>query len=137
MVDLSERVVEEVVRRTLEAIRDSELTDINEVDRIRFALSRSSVEIGVILNEVLITQSIALSDECVSLLRELHMCLTHMFLEWESRHLRISNRVLGRPRIAINIPLVKFYSGCYIYVKAKCHAMFLLGVSIHLLRMVT
>ena len=68
MVDLSERVVEEVVRRTLGAIRDSELTDINEVDRISFALSCSSVEIREILNEVLITQSIALSDECVSLL---------------------------------------------------------------------
>ena len=68
------------------------------------------MEIGEILNEVLITQSIALSDECVLLLRELHMCLTHMFLEWESRHLRISDRVLSRPRIAINIPLVKFYT---------------------------
>ena len=49
MVDLSE----EVVRRTLEAIRASELTDtavIDEVDRVSFALSRSSVEIG---NEVI------------------------------------------------------------------------------------
>ena len=50
------------------------------------------------------------------------MCLTHMFLEWESRHLRISDRVLGRPRIAINIPLVKFYTGCYICEsQMPCH----------------
>ena len=105
--------VEEVVYRTLDAIRESEHVDItvpNEVDQICFALSRSSSEIGEILNAVLITQAIALSDECVSILRELHICLSRMVLEWESRHLRASVRALGRPRLTINIPLVNVYS---------------------------
>ena len=101
--------VEDVVRRTLEVIQESELVDTtvtDEVDRITFALSRSSVEIGEILNAA---HSIALSDEFVSLIRDLHICLTHMVLEWESRHLRISGRMLGRPRISINIPMVKYH----------------------------
>ena len=59
--------VEEFVYRTLEAIREqSEHVDItvpNEVDQICFALSRSSSEIGEILNAVLITQAIALVSE--------------------------------------------------------------------------
>ena len=111
MESLSIEDVEDVVHRTLEVIQDSELIDttvINEVDRISLALSRSSAEIAEILNAVLITHSIALSDECVSLMRDLHICLTHMGLEWDSRHLRISDRALGRPRISINIELVKF-----------------------------
>lgn len=109
MADLMLGELRDLVHRTLKVVQDSELIDasvINEVDRISFALSRSSMEIEEILNAVLINHSISLSDECVSLLRELHICLTHMVLEWESRHLQISDRAFGRPRISINIPLV-------------------------------
>ena len=89
--------VENVVRRTLEIIQDSELIDttvVDEVDRVCLALSRSSTVIGEILNAALIMQSISLSDECVSLMRDLHICLTHLVREWESRYLQSSSRAL-------------------------------------------
>ena len=84
MADLMLGELRDLVHPTLEVVQDSELIDasvINEVYHISFGLSHSSMEIGEILNAVLIKHSISLSDEFVSLVRELHICLTHMVLE--------------------------------------------------------
>ena len=106
MADLMLGELRDLVHRTLEVVQDSKLIDASVINGISFALRHSSMEIGGILNAVLINHSISLSDECVSILQELHICLTHMVLEWESCHLQISNGAFGRPRISINIPLV-------------------------------
>ena len=109
MTDFTLADVTDAVQRTLQVIRDSDhiQTSVSdEVDRISIVLSRSSAEIGEILNAALITHSVALSDECVTNLGDLHICLTHMVIEWESRHLQISDRRFGRPRISINISLI-------------------------------
>ena len=109
--------MEAVVRRVLHVIQDcvrhANITDLNDVDRICLNLARCSAELGDLLNCVLVTRCILLDEDNISALRELHVCVNHLAVEWETRLLRVSNSetpsasASGRPRVAINIPLVK------------------------------
>lgn len=112
------QAVHGTVRDVLEVIQDStrhlNTVDFEEVDRISLAFNRSSFSLGQILNAALVCGE---SNACfqggiITSLRELHMCVTQLFIEWETRllHLRLgsspSRSSLGRPNISINIPMV-------------------------------
>lgn len=105
------------VWRVLNVIRDCEIHNVDtiafsDLDRICLALSRCAAELGELLNAVLVSRTIALDEGNVSSLRELHLCVNHLVVEWETRLLQTStssappSRPLGRPRILINFPLV-------------------------------
>ena len=110
-----------VVQRVLHVVQECEIQSIdtisfNEVDRICLVLSRCATELGELLNSVLVARSIFLDEDTVSSLRELHICVNHLVVEWETRLLRASTGPapparalpLGRPRVLINLPLVRY-----------------------------
>ena len=105
------------VREVLVVIEDSvqylDTVDSNEVDRISLAFLRSASSLGQILNTILMCgESGRFTDATVDSLRELHMCVTHLAVKWETRLFQISHGgfpprcSLGRPRIPINVPMV-------------------------------
>lgn len=108
--------VESVVMDVLEVVEDvSQNTGSNdfvEVDRITFALSRSSNRLGSVITVVLTEGTF--HPDIVSWLRELHLCLTQLWVEWETRLQRFHNQLpcerpsLGRPAMTLNIPMVSF-----------------------------
>ena len=83
-----------VVRRTLRSLQESEehagAVFLNDVDRVCLSLSRSSAELGELLNAVFVTRTLVLDEECVSSLRELHICINRLLVEWESTLLSVS-----------------------------------------------
>lgn len=112
------QAIHATVRDVLDVVQDStqhlNTVDFEEVDRISLAFNRSSFSLGQILNAVLVCgeSNVCFHGGIISSLRELHMCVTQLFIEWETRllHLRLgsspSRSSLGRPNISINIPMV-------------------------------
>lgn len=96
-----------------DSVQHLSTVDIHEIDRISLALLRCSSSLGQILNAALICgESSRSADDTVSSLRELHMCVTQLSIEWETRLFQMSHGSsssrcsLGRPRIPINVPMV-------------------------------
>ena len=121
-------VVESTVREIQDVVREASQhpppTDFVEIDRVSFALNRSCASLGEIRNIVFQGAS-GFHPEIVSSLRELHICLSRLSVEWETLLQNCHNRlpqcrgVLGRPRVSLNIPLVKivfFFGSDYIAV---------------------
>ena len=77
------------MRRVLCVIQDCErnvgTTLVDEVDRISLALNHSSDELGELLNAVLVSGCILLDKDNRSSLRELHVCVNRLAVEWETR----------------------------------------------------
>ena len=109
--------MEAVVRRVLtvveDSLRHSNTTDLNEVDRISLALERSTAELGELLNAAIVSDEITLHEDAITVLRDLHICLNQMTVEWESKLQIMSTGDMyrpptnpGRPRKLLNIPMV-------------------------------
>lgn len=109
--------MEAVVRRILTVVEDSErhsnTTDLNEVDRISLALECSTAELGELLNAAIVSDEIILQENTITILRDLHVCINQLIVEWESKLQIVSTggmhrppTNLGRPRKFLNIPMV-------------------------------
>ena len=103
-----------------DSIRQSSTVDY---DGVSIALHCSSLSLGRILNDVLMCGHY-LGSNIVSSLRELHICMTHLSVEWETRLVQLSHgssppksSSLGHPTVFINIPVV-----CQ-----RCYAILILG----------
>ena len=113
---MEDEAIHVTVRDMLDVIEDSmrqsNTMDYHEVDGVSFALHHSSSSLGQILNDVLIYGDHLLEVNIISSVRELHMCVTHLSVEWETRLFQLSHgsslprSSLGHPTLSINIPMV-------------------------------
>lgn len=115
----------EVVRRALTAVQQSilysETDSLMEIDRIVIALCRSAAELGEFLSAVFVNDD----DSSISALRELHLCMNHVVIEWEARSAGTQMTSSGRPRKMINIPMVtKLILYTFLKLNSKKVAMY-------------
>ena len=105
-----ESMVDRVRDVLSECVLHSTTSDVGVLDRIVVSLSQCSVDIGDLLNDSVVNGG----DEEPSIeLRQLHICVNELLVEWETKLFRHENRMgvasnvsLGRPRNIINVPLV-------------------------------
>ena len=114
--------------------------DLSDLDMILVSIMSSSSQVGVLLDEILVTRQRHVVEEVVIVLRQLHMCLNQLCLEYETKLFIVmsmspgrsavsttatSECTRGRPKKIINISLVWLtmvtYFGSQIGVGNKLH----------------
>ena len=104
--------MEELVGRVASVL--SECTqysnDSTNLDRLCFLLRGVSSEIGSLLDEILVTRQRNVESGELIKLQELNTCVGELCVQYETNLFRsftqLSDSVIGRPRKAINIPMV-------------------------------
>ena len=105
---LVQDIVRDVSRVVEEVLQNRNTSDMSIVDRITLSLSQCSAALGELLNEVLLSSNgSSLSQADVNSLRDLHICVSQLFVQWESRLQQHSPQPrVGRPRVSLNVPMV-------------------------------
>ena len=89
------------------------------LDRLCFLLRGVSSEIGSLLDEILVTRQRNVESGELIKLQELNTCVGELCVQYETNLFRsftqLSGSVIGRPRKAINIPML-----C-IFVESEFH----------------
>lgn len=85
--------------------------DLSDLDMILLSLSSSSAQIGGILDEVLVTRERHIEDDALTDLRQLHLCLNQLYMEYETKLFYRYRRTTtqsprGRPKKIINLSMV-------------------------------
>ena len=92
--------------------------DISDLDMIQASFMSTSSQVGMLLDEILVTRQRRVEEEVLTVLRHLHICLNQQCVEYETKLFiamstspvrnttTISGHSRGRPKKIINVVLV-------------------------------
>lgn len=110
-------LLDRVASVVAECVGRSGTEDLPFLDMIILSLRSTSCDVGRLLDAIIVTREIQLEDPNVlSSLRELHVCLNQLCMDYERKLLVLSadpsrntpsDERLGRPRKIINIAFVR------------------------------
>lgn len=113
--ELVRSIVRNVWRVVTDVLANSDSTDFIVIDGITLELSQCSMALGEVLNGIVLSgHGTTFSQNDVTSLRELHVCVSQLFVDWETRlnQYMLLTQQFGRPRIPINIPMVCLSVSC-------------------------
>ena len=111
-------VVESVYSAISLCTEHSASGDISDLDMILASYMSTSSQVGMLLDEILVTRQRRVEEEVLTVLRHLHICLNQLCVEYEKKLFiamstspgrnttTISGYSRGRPKKIINLGLV-------------------------------
>ena len=85
---------------------------LSELDRFLWSLRICSCELGDLLDDILVVGQLQVDENDVNNLRQLHICLNQLYVEYETKLLFLLNRssasasLIGQPKKIINLSMV-------------------------------